>query len=163
MNFIWIAGRLGREPEKRFTPSGQQVITFPVATNIYRKGQEETVWWRVTVWGDRFDKMMTYLKKGSAVIVGGELNQKPDLYYDKEGKPQVSSLDITADVLKFNPFGGEKQDNQQSGQPAQFGAPTQGNADPFSGQQAADPFAPTGASFGQGNFNSPSMDDDVPF
>ncbi|MEI8125438.1 MAG: single-stranded DNA-binding protein, partial [Parachlamydiaceae bacterium] len=64
MIIVQIAGRLGRKPETRFTPSGQKVTSFSVATNVRKAGKEETVWWRVTVWGDRYDKMMTYLDKG---------------------------------------------------------------------------------------------------
>lgn len=115
MNIIEIAGRLGGDPEVRFTPNGQKVTTFRVATNQKRAGKDETIWWRVTVWGERFDKMMTYLKKGSAVIVLGEL-QKPEVYNNKEGKPQVS-LEITAEMIRFSPFGkgGQEQEGSFSG------------------------------------------------
>ncbi len=103
MNVIEIAGRLGADPETRFTPSGQKVTTFRVATNSRRKGQDETTWWRITIWGDRFDRMMQYLKKGSAVIVYGTL-QKPEIWTNRDGEPQVS-LEITAEMIKFSPFG----------------------------------------------------------
>lgn len=102
MNIIQIAGRLGRDPETRYTASGQKVTSFTMATNIRKGGKEETQWWRITIWGDRFDKMLTYLKKGSAVIVVGEL--RAEIYTDKEGRPQIS-LDVTADIIKFSPFG----------------------------------------------------------
>lgn len=103
MNIIEIAGNIGNDPVTRFTPSGQKVTTFNVATNI-RKGEGTiTVWYRVTIWGDRFDKMLTYLKKGSSIIVLGEL-QKPEIWTDKEGRPQVS-LEIYAEILRFSPFG----------------------------------------------------------
>lgn len=104
MNILQIAGHLGRDPETRFTASGQKVTTFTVAVNHRRGGKEEiTVWVRVTVWGDRFDKLMPYLKKGSAVIVIGEMNP-PTIYTDKEGRPQVS-VEMTAEMIKFSPFG----------------------------------------------------------
>jgi single-strand DNA-binding protein len=104
MNFIEVAGHLGKDPEARFTPSGQKVTTFSVATKTRRNSDgDDTIWWRVTVWGDRFDKMMSYLKKGSAVIVLGEL-RKPNIYTNKEGQPQVA-LEITAEIIRFSPFG----------------------------------------------------------
>jgi single-strand DNA-binding protein len=103
MNWILIAGNLGDDPEERFTPGGQKVITLRIATRSRRKGEDVTTWFRVTIWGDRFDKMLPYFKKGSAIIVGGEL-QKPEIYTDREGKPQIS-LEIYAETIRFSPFG----------------------------------------------------------
>lgn len=112
MNTIYIAGNLGADPVTRFTPSGQKVTTFNVATTIRRGENTTTVWYKVTVWGDRFDKMISYLKKGSAVIVIGEL-QKPDIWTDKEGRQQIS-LEIWADAIKFSPFGKSDRANQEN-------------------------------------------------
>lgn len=111
MIIIEIAGHLGADPEVRFTPGGQKVTTVRVATNTRRGGKDETVWWRVTVWGERFDKMMPYIKKGSAIIVVGEMG-KPEIYTDKEGRPQVS-LELTAEMIRFNPFGKSEKSNQE--------------------------------------------------
>jgi single-strand DNA-binding protein len=103
MMMVQIAGRLGKDAETRFTASGQKVTTLTLATNVRKGGKEETAWWRITVWGDRFDKMFPYWKKGSALIVVGEMN-KPEIWTDKEGRPQVG-LEMTADIIRFNPFG----------------------------------------------------------
>jgi single-strand DNA-binding protein len=110
MNLIHIAGRLGADPETRFTASGQKVTSFRVAVNVRKAGKEETIWYRVTIWGDRFDKMVSYLKKGSAVIIAGTL-QKPEIYTDKEGRPQIS-LEITAEIIQFSPFGKEDRSDE---------------------------------------------------
>lgn len=111
MFIVQIAGHLGKDPETRFTPSGQKVTSFNVATN-HRKGKEDvTVWVRVTVWGDRLDKVLSYLKKGSGVIVIGKMNP-PSSYVDKEGKTQFA-LEVTAEMIEFNPFG--KGDRSQEG------------------------------------------------
>lgn len=112
MIIVQIAGRLGRDAESRFTPSGQKVTTLTVATNVRKGGKDETVWWRVTIWGDRYEKMMPYLKKGSAVIVVGEMN-KPDIWVDKEGRSQVS-LELTAEILRFSPFGNPERAQDQT-------------------------------------------------
>lgn len=114
MNLIQLMGNLGADPESRFTPSGQKVTTLRVATTVRKGGKEETVWYRVTIWGDRFDKMLSYLKKGSAVIVMGELG-KPEIWTDKEGKPQVS-LEVTAEFIRFSPFGKSEKSGQEGGQ-----------------------------------------------
>ncbi|WP_068466558.1 single-stranded DNA-binding protein [Candidatus Protochlamydia phocaeensis] len=166
MFIVHIAGHLGKDPETRFTPSGQKVTTFNIATN-HRKGKEDvTIWVRVTVWGDRFDKIISYLKKGSAVVVMGKLNP-PSSYTDKEGRTQIS-LEVTAEMIEFSPFG--KSD--RNGEPAQQGSATHeqgGYEDQFQSTSYHKPQASYGTSSyshsGQGNSSShASLDDDaLPF
>lgn len=115
MNIIHIAGHLGADPEIRFTSSGQKVTTLRVASRTRKSGNDDsTIWWRVTLWGEQFDKMVSYLKKGSAVMVVGELN-KPEIFTDREGKSQIS-MSITASNVMFSPFGrsDRPQDNAQT-------------------------------------------------
>lgn len=115
MSKVFIAGHLGGDPESRFTPSGQKVTSFSVAVNV-REGKEDvTIWWRVSVWGDRFDKMMPYLKKGSAVMIWGQM-RPPRIYTNKENQPQVS-MELTADSIEFSPFGRTDKEGQAPGQP----------------------------------------------
>lgn len=116
MNNATIAGHLGADPEVRFTSSGLKVTTLRVAARARRSGKEETIWWKVTVWGEQFDKMIPYFKKGSPIIVFGELN-KPEIFTNKEGQPQVS-MSMTAVNLQFSPFGrpdsaGHSQDQNE--------------------------------------------------
>ncbi|MBA2727724.1 MAG: single-stranded DNA-binding protein [Parachlamydiaceae bacterium] len=103
MIIVELAGHLGTDPEVRFSPSGQKITTLRIATNIRRQGKEETVWWKAVIFGDHLDKMISYLKKGSAIIVFGKMNP-PTIYNDKAGHPQVS-LEIVASMIEFNPFG----------------------------------------------------------
>jgi single-strand DNA-binding protein len=130
MNIIHLAGHLGDDPEERFTPSGQKVINLRVAVHSRRRGEDTTTWYRVTIWGDRFDKMLPYLKKGSAVIVIGDLH-KPEVYTDREGKAQVS-LEVTAEAIRFSPFGRSERGQQGATQPQAanlvFAQPTPGGA-----------------------------------
>jgi single-strand DNA-binding protein len=146
MNQITIAGHLGADPEVRFTSSGQKVTTLRVAARARRGGKDETIWWRVTIWGEQFDKMMPYLKKGSPVIVVGELS-KPEIFTDREGRPQVS-MNITASNVMFSPFGRPDQPSSESsheaGEPAYAGA--------------GEPVA-----HGQGKSSSSFDEDEIPF
>lgn len=142
MNLLYIAGYLGADPETRFTPSGQKVTTLRIATNSYQNGQEVTVWWRVTCWGDKFDKILPHLKKGSAVMITGEM-KKPEIYTDKEGRPQVS-LELTAESIRFSPFGKSDRGEKGEGQPGY--QPRQAARQEF-GEQT---FQPAGASSGYG-------------
>lgn len=105
MNFIHIAGNLGADPEVRYTSTGKKVTNLRVATKDRKaKNNDVTIWYRVTVWGEEFDKMISFLKKGSSVIVHGHLH-KPEMFNDKEGKPTIGSLEITATSIEFSPFG----------------------------------------------------------
>ena len=129
MNIIQIAGHLGSDVETRFTPDGQKVSTIRVATKVRRKGKEETLWWRVSLWGDRFDKLLAYLKKGSAIIVVGEFINS-DIYTDRDGKQQVS-LEIRAEFIRFSPFGRTERTGQEA-QGATTSQHTQANANSYS-------------------------------
>lgn len=142
MIIVQIAGHLGRDPETRFTASGQKVTNLTVATNVRKAGKDETVWWRVTIWGERFDKMLPHFKKGSAVIVVGEMN-KPEIWTDKEGRPQVN-LELNAEIIRFSPFGkpDAKPESASSHNAHQQSANNAYNG--FSGTPDAKPDAPSG-------------------
>lgn len=143
MNYVHIIGRLGKDPETRFTADGLKVTVLVVATNSRKAGKEETIWWRVTLWGDRWDKMVTYLTKGKPVMIGGEM-RKPELYTDKGGQQQLSSIEVTADYVKFVPYGkpdqAEQGTTQQSTaqQDTAFGAASASAPESEVGQQGAE-------------------------
>jgi single-strand DNA-binding protein len=111
---ITIAGYLGRDPEMRFTPSGQAVTSFSVATSrsyTTNAGQkvDETTWFRVSVWGAQAESCNQYLKKGSPVLVVGRLRPDP-----QSGNPRTytrndgsigASFEINAQNVRFLPGG----------------------------------------------------------
>ncbi len=153
MIVIQIAGHLGADPEVRFTPSNQKVTSFRVATNIKRGDKEKTVWWRVSCWGDRFDKRIAYLKKGSAVFVVGEMGI-PEVYTDKGGNQQIS-LEITAEIISFSPFG-------KGGRPGAEGQMSNESAETnAAGFPQAYNKSTSGVSAGAGQANF--SEDDIPF
>ena len=104
MNTITLCGRLGRDAEVKYLDSGQRVLNFTLATNIRKGGKEETLWWRISIWGDRFKHMEPYLKKGIALIVVGTMHY-PRIYQDQDGMDRAS-LEVTAHNIRFSPFGG---------------------------------------------------------
>lgn len=120
MNHTMIAGHLGADPEVRFTSSGQKVTTLRVAAKARRGGKDETIWWRVSVWGEQYDKMIPYFKKGSSIVVVGDMN-KPEIFTDRDGKPQVS-MSMTAFSISFSPFGrtdgGGSESREHAAEPA---------------------------------------------
>ncbi len=149
MNQITIAGHLGADPEVRFTSSGQKVTTLRVAARARRSGKEETIWWKVTVWGEQFDKIIPYFKKGSPIIVVGELN-KPEIFTDREGRPQVS-MNITALNLMFSPFG--RPDSPGSGE----------NSSASTSQPEMAHASQEMHSHGQGKVDPAFSEDEIPF
>lgn len=155
MNIITIAGRLGADPEVRFTSNGQKVTTLRVATNTRKGNKDETIWWRVTVWGDNFDKMISFLKKGSAVIIVGDLN-KPEIFTDRQGKQQIS-MNITASNIMFSPFGKtEKSTNTSNNAPVEHNQ----NPSPVHDENEYASFT-TGAK--EESDNQEFSDDEIPF
>jgi single-strand DNA-binding protein len=150
MNQITIAGHLGADPEVRFTSSGQKVTTLRVAARARRSGKDETIWWKVTVWGEQFDKMIPYFKKGSSIIVFGELN-KPEIFTDREGRPQVS-MSVTALNLQFSPFGRPDQGGSQ-----------EGHSDHHAPQPEMAHAAHDHPAQGQGKVDPSFTDDEIPF
>lgn len=161
MIIIEIAGHLGADPETRFTPSGQKVTSFRVATNVRKSGKDETVWWRVTIWGDRFEKLLPHLKKGSAVIVIGEMG-KPEIYTDREGRQQVS-LEITAEIIRFSPFGRTDRSGQQQEQHAgqTHTAPHSGVSESSFGNAYSTGMSSGGQAVGQASYQAES--EEMPF
>jgi single-strand DNA-binding protein len=95
-----IIGNLGRDPEMRYTPNGRPVTEFSVAVNQSTKNQqtgewiEETDWFRITVWGDRAERVAEQLRKGNRVFVEGRFRTRE--YETRDGQKRIS-LEITAD------------------------------------------------------------------
>lgn len=97
-NKIIIVGYLGRDPEIRYTPQGDAVCNFSVATTEKRNDQEHTTWFRVTVWRRQAEVANQYLSKGRQVYVEGRLRQAE--YVDREGHTRTT-LEVTASDIQF--------------------------------------------------------------
>ena len=116
---IIIIGNLGKDPEMRYTPSGQAVTSFSVATNrnyTDSNGQQvkETIWFRVSVWGKQAESTHNYLKKGSKVVVEGRLTADPTTggprIFKRADGTSSASFEISATNVRFlstRPEGGE--------------------------------------------------------
>nr|BAL53181.1 single-strand binding protein [uncultured Chloroflexota bacterium] len=118
-----IIGNLGRDPEMRYTPSGQPVTSFSVATNrryTAANGEqvEETLWFRVTTWGKLAETCNQYLKKGSKVLVEGRLTGDPRtggprIWNGQDGQPRAS-FEVTAQTVRFLSGRGEEAEGMAS-------------------------------------------------
>ncbi len=120
---IYVVGNLGNDPEMRYTPGGQAVTNFSVATNnryTANDGQQvdETTWFRISAWGRLAETCNQYLRKGRKVLVEGRL--KPDLQtggprtYQRQDGTWAASFEVTAQTVKFLSARGEEEDFQGS-------------------------------------------------
>lgn len=120
---IIIVGNVGKDPEMRYTPSGQAVCSFSVATNRqYTAGNgetvKETIWFRVSSWGKAAEACNQYVKKGSKVLVEGRLTPDkatggPRIWNTESGDPKAS-FEVTASTVRFLSSRGEHTEDSQS-------------------------------------------------
>jgi single-strand DNA-binding protein len=99
LNKVILIGRLGRDPELRYTPSGQAVANFSLATDesyTTKDGQrvERTEWHRIVVWGKQAEFCGNYLSKGRLVYVEGRLETRK--WQDNQGQDRTTT-EIRAD------------------------------------------------------------------
>lgn len=102
-NKIIIVGNLGKDPELRYTPQGNAVCSFTMATNERRKSasgemQDQTTWFRVTLWDKKAETASKYLQKGQQVYIEGKL--RIEEWTDRDGKVR-QSLEVTATDMHF--------------------------------------------------------------
>lgn len=153
LNKVMLIGRLGQDPEVRYTQSNTAVATLSVATSErYKDGngeyQEKTEWHRVVAWGRLAEICQQYLHKGSLVYIEGPLQtrQWEDNQGQKKYTTEIKALQMT--MLDSKGSGGGNQGNQGGGAPAQSANKDQ--AKPMS----------SNVELGS-NFDD--MDDDLPF
>jgi len=119
-----IVGNVGKDPEMRYTPSGQAVTSFSVATNReYTTGNgekvKETIWFRVTTWGKQAEVCNQYVKKGMKVLVDGRLTPDkatggPRVWTKNDGSAGAS-FEVTAGTVRFLSARGETSDMSSQG------------------------------------------------
>ena len=115
---LTIVGNVGRDPEMRYTPSGQAVTSFSVATNrqyTANSGEtvKETIWFRVTTWGKQAETCNKFVKKGSKVLVEGRLTADnatggPRVWKAQDGTPRAS-FEVSANTVRFLSSRGDEE------------------------------------------------------
>ena len=159
LNKVMLIGNLGKDPEVRYTPGGQPVANFNIATNeawTDKQGQkqERTEWHRIVVWGKVAELCGEYLSKGRQVYIEGRLQTRE--WTNKEGAKQYTTEIVANQVLFL--AGGERGAGQGrgggrgGGGGEDFGPPPAG----FDESQVAP--ASGGAGSGKGG-----GEDDIPF
>ena len=116
MNFITIAGNLGKDAELRFLQNGDPVTSFSVAD---QSGKDKpTIWWNCSMFGKRAEALTDYLRKGSQVTVVGSIAER--VWTDKDGQER-KSMDVRVSDIKLQ---GSPQGQQAPAAPA-FKKPSQ--------------------------------------
>ena len=129
LNKVFLIGRLTRDPELRYTPSGQAVTSFGLATNREYMGKdgkkEETCYVNVVTWAKQAEVCAEYLKKGNLVFIEGRLQYRS---WETAEKEKRSILEVRVDNFQFlerpsqeggaprsaeHPVGGEVEEHGQ--------------------------------------------------
>lgn len=110
VNKVILVGRVGRDPETRFTSSGQAVANLSVATDETFKDrtgerQKRTEWHRVVLWGKLAEIAQQYVKKGTLVYIEGRIQSRQ--WEDKRDGQKKTSFDIVANVMRMLSSRGE--------------------------------------------------------
>jgi single-strand DNA-binding protein len=156
VNKVILIGRLGKDAESKFTPSGTSVATFSIATSWRQKDQqtnewkEHTDWHNIVLW--RAENVAPYLTKGTQVYVEGRLQTRN--YENKEGKKVYVTEVVAAELILL---GGRQGGGESPGDYAQQG--------PVSMPRSARPQSQQGppAPAEDPGFDQGITDDDVPF
>ena len=117
LNKAMIIGNLGRDPEMRYTPSGQAVTQFTVAVNRNYKNQqgerqEETEWFRIVAWGQQAEFAAEYLRKGAKVYIEGSIQTR---------KGQDGQKRYTTELVANTIQNLERRPRDDSGEPPPLG------------------------------------------
>jgi single-strand DNA-binding protein len=114
MNRVILVGRLTKDPELRYTPSGVAVATFTLAINrtyTNQQGEREADFINVVVWRKPAENVANYLKKGSLAGVDGRLQTRS--FEGQDGK-RVYVTEVVADSVQFLEPKGTQQQNTRN-------------------------------------------------
>jgi single-strand DNA-binding protein len=170
-NQIEIYGFLGKDPELRYTPQGDAVCSFSIASNCKRRGEDVTTWFKVTCWRATAENCSKYLAKGRAVIVHGELTV--DEWTDRDGNNRFT-LDVQASRVHFVSDGSGQRREEEDGDyangrgdawepPQKDVYPTEPGSGYKPPQQISTAYAERQAAIADTKGQRPKYDDDIPF
>jgi single-strand DNA-binding protein len=159
VNKAILVGRLGRDPETRYTSGGQAVANFTMATDETYKDragerQKRTEWHRIVVWGKLAEITQQYLKKGMLVYIEGRIQTRQ--WEDKRDGQKRTTTEIVANTMKMLTSRGE---SAAAGAGAGAGAGSSGGIG-----RAADPDVEGGPMPDEVSTAGPEIsDEDIPF
>ena len=111
VNNCMFIGRLGRDPETRYTQSGKAVASFSLACSEKRGGEESTEWVNVVAWEKLAEIAGQYLTKGSLVFISGRMQTRK--WQDKEGGTRYTTEIVAREMKMLDGKEDGQQQNQQ--------------------------------------------------
>lgn len=143
LNKVMLIGRLGKDPEIRYTQSGTAVASFSIATSEKFKNkageyEEKTEWHNIVLWQKLAELAGEYLSKGSEVFIEGRIQTRK--WQDNSGNDRYTT-EIVGDRMQFLSKKGDKQANGSAG--------STGQSTPSGANNSSD--------------EPPFQDDDIPF
>jgi single-strand DNA-binding protein len=111
VNKVILIGRLGKDPEVRYTPDGTMVTNFNLATDEQRKDKngekiQKTEWHKIVTWGKLAEICGNYLVKGKLVFVEGRIQTRS--WEDKEGVKRYTTEIIASNMQMLDSKGQNK-------------------------------------------------------
>lgn len=113
VNKVILVGRVGKDPETRYTPNGNVIANLSLATSEKRKGEDSTEWHRLVFFDKLAEVVTNYLKKGSLIYVEGKIQTRK--WQDKEGQDRYST-EIVANSMQM--LGGKSEEQAEQRRPA---------------------------------------------
>ena len=109
VNNCMFIGRLGRDPETRYTQSGKAVASFSLACSEKRGGEESTEWVNIVAWDKLAEIAGQYLTKGSLVFISGRMQTRK--WQDKEGGTRYTTEIVAREMQMLSPKGEARQED----------------------------------------------------
>lgn len=134
VNKAILLGRLGKDPELRYTPSGKAVASFPVATDrrwtdSNGQKQQQTTWHNIVAWGRTAEVMKEYLSKGREVFIEGRIENRT---YDKKDGTKGYASEVIVESFSFvgsrGDSGGDSSSAPSDADYSQEAPPVQGGS-----------------------------------
>jgi single-strand DNA-binding protein len=117
LNKVMLIGNLGKDPEVRYTPSGQAVASFNLATSEKFKNkngewEERTEWHRITLWARLAEIAGEYLSKGKTVYIEGRLQTRK--WQDNSGNERYTTEIVGEKMQMLSPKGESRRSDVTS-------------------------------------------------
>lgn len=130
VNKVILLGRLGNDPQIRYTPTGKATVSFSLATNRVWKDQngtqqEKTEWHRIVAWGKLAEVMAEWLKKGQQVYLEGRLQTRT--YEDSNGVKRWITEVLVTDMEML---GAERKPTPEAEPPSEIQIPPVEESEP---------------------------------
>jgi len=122
LNKVMIIGRLGQDPEMRYTPSGRPLTKFQLAANrswTTADGEKktETEWFNIVAWGKLAEICNQYLKKGLQIYIEGRLHTRR--WQDDDGANHSSVEVITQEMIMLDGRAGDENNPESDDLPGE--------------------------------------------